>query len=134
MNRRIMRILINTFLVLPAAFFLTTAFRWLVSPAEAAEALMMPLLHGSAMGSQMGDIGGMFLALGVVVMGAVVTRTGAWLVPVSVVLGSIVLFRLLAFSLYGAPLLLQAIVFELVLAIWFAFASRLVAPEEPSRA
>lgn len=94
----------------------------------------MPLLSGSGLGSQMGDIGGMFLALGIIGMGAVVTRKGAWLMPVSIVLGCIVLFRLLAFSLYSAPLAPQAVVFELVMSVWLGLASRLVKAEEASDA
>lgn len=134
MKARIIRIVVTIFLILPAAFFLLTGFRWLVSPADAAGALLMPLLSGSGLGSQIGDIGGMFLALGIVVMGAVVTQKGDWLVPASIVLGCIVLFRLLAFSLYSAPLAPQAIVFELALSVWFVFASRLLKHREASDA
>ena len=134
MNARIIRIVVTIFLILPAAFFLFTGFRWLVSPADAAGALLMPLLSGSGLGSQIGDIGGMFLALGIVVMGAVVTQKGDWLMPVAIVLGCIVLFRLLAFSLYSAPLAPQAIVFELALSVWFVFASRLLKHREASDA
>jgi hypothetical protein len=134
MKTRIIRIATNVFLILPAAFFFFTGFQWLVSPADAAGALLMPLLSGSGLGSQMGDIGGMFVALGISVMGAVVTRKGEWLVPVSIVLGCIVLFRLLAFSLYGAPLAPQVVVFELVMSAWLGLASRLVRSEESSDA
>lgn len=134
MKQRIFRVVINAFLVLPAAFFLFTGFQWLVSPADAAEALLMPLLSGSGLGAQIGDIGGMFLALGMIVMGAVVTRKGDWLMPVSIVLGSIALFRLLAFSLHGAPLAPQAIVFELAMSIWLGIASRLVKTGEAADA
>lgn len=132
--RRITGMVVNGFLILPAAFFLFTGFQWLVSPADAAAALMMPLLSGSGLNSQIGDIGGMFLALGLSVMGAVVTRKGDWLVPVAIVLGCIVLFRLLAFSLHAAPISGQVVAFELVLAVWFAFASRLVKTSEASGA
>ncbi len=134
MKTRIIRIVVNTFLILPAVFFLFTGFRWLVSPADAAGALLMPLLSGTGLSSQMGDIGGMFLALGIIALGAVVTRKGDWLMPISIVLGCIVLFRLLAFSLYSAPLAPQAVVFELVMSVWFGFASRLVEAEEASDA
>ena len=134
MKARIIRVVVNTLLILPAAFFLFTGFQWLVSPADAAGARLMPLLSGSGLSSQRGDIGGMFLALGIIVMGAVVTRKGDWLMPVSIVLGCIVLFRLLAFSLYSAPLAPQAVVFELVMSVWLGFASRLVKTEEASDA
>jgi hypothetical protein len=131
---KILRIVLISFLVLPALCFLFTGFRWLVAPDDAAGALLMPLLTGSGLGSQMGDIGGMFLAMGLIVLGAVVTEKGDWLMPVSILLGCIVLYRLLAFALYGAPLAFQMILFELVLSIWFGFASRLVKPREESHA
>lgn len=134
MRNRIVRVVTTTLLVLPAVFFLFTGFRWLVAPEEAAGALLMPLLGGSGLGSQMGDIGGMFLALGLIVLGSVVTGKDDWLMPVSIVLGCIVVYRLAAFSLYGAPLALQMIFFELVLAVWFGFASRMVAAREESDA
>lgn len=134
MKTRIIRVLVTILLILPAVFFLFTGYRWLVSPEQAAGALLMPLLSGSGLGSQMGDIGGMFLALGITVMGAVVARKGAWLVPVSIVLGCIVLFRLFAFALHGAPLAPQAIVFELTMSVWFGIASRLVTTREASHA
>lgn len=134
MKSKVIRIAINVFLILPAAFFLFTGFQWLVAPADAAEALLMPLLSGSGLGSQIGDIGGMFLALGIILMSAVVTRKGDWLMPVSIVLACIALFRLLAFSLHSAPLAAQAVVFELVLSVWFVFASRLVRRGEVSDA
>ncbi len=132
MKDKIVRIVVTVLLILPAVFFLVTGFRWLVAPGDAAAALLMPLLSGSGLGSQMGDIGGMFLALGLIVLGAIVTRKNDWLVPVSIVLGCIVVFRLLAFSLYGAPLAPQMIVFELVLSVWFAVASRLFRTKEPA--
>jgi hypothetical protein len=133
-KNRIVGIVVTVLLVLPAVFFLFTGFRWLVAPDDAAGALLMPLLTGSGLGSQIGDIGGMFLALGLIVLGAVVTQKGDWLMPVSIVLGCIVLYRLLAFALYGAPLAFQMILFELVLSIWFGFASRLVKAKEASDA
>jgi hypothetical protein len=131
---KILRIGLISLLVLPAVFFLFTGFRWLVAPDDAAGALLMPLLRGSGLGSQMADIGGMFLALGLIVLGAVVTRKGAWLMPVSIVLACIVLYRLLAFALHGAPLAFQMIFFELVLSVWLGFASRMVKKEEASDA
>ena len=129
-KKRVIRIVITALLVMPAALFLFLGFRWLVAPERAVAALLMPLLRGSGLGSQMGDIGGMFLAIGLIVMGAVITQRGSCLVPVSVLLGCIVLFRLLAFALYAAPLAPQALAVELVLSGWFAFASRMMGTDE----
>jgi hypothetical protein len=112
------------FLILPAVFFLLTGYRWLVSPEDAASTLMMPLLKGFALSSQMGDIGGMFLAMGLLTTGAVVYRKGDWLMSVSIILACIAIFRLLSYTLHGAALVRQMVVFEIVLSVWFGLASR----------
>jgi hypothetical protein len=125
------RLLLNIFLILPGIFFLFTGFQWLVAPESAASALMMPLLSGAGLGSQIGDIGGLFLGMGLLVMGAVTTRKGDWLLSVALVLSCIAVYRFLAFSLHDATLSMQSLVFEMVLAIWFFIASRILPVEEP---
>jgi hypothetical protein len=130
MKKRIVRIIFNTFLILPAVFFLLTGYRWLVSPEDAASVLMMPLLKGVALSSQMGDIGGMFLAMGLLTTGAAVYRKGDWLMSVSIILACIAIFRLLSYTLHGAALVRQMVVFEIVLSIWFGIASRKLSKKE----
>ena len=129
--KRIGRLLLNIFLILPGIFFLFTGFQWLVAPESAASALMMPLLSGAGLGSQIGDIGGLFLGMGLLVMGAVTTRKGDWLFAVALLLSCIAVYRVLAFSLHDATLSMQSLVFEMVLAIWFFIASRILPVEEP---
>jgi hypothetical protein len=133
-KNKIFSLLFNTLLVLPAAFFVITGFSWLVSPESAAENLMMPLLKGAALGSQMGDIGGMFFAMGLLVMCAVVTGKGDLLKAVSILLACIVFYRLLAFALYSAAVVPQMLVFEIVLSAWFAFSSKRLLKKEKSDA
>jgi hypothetical protein len=130
MKGKITRIIFNAFLVLPAVFFLFTGYRWLVSPEVAASNLMMPLLKGAALSSQMGDIGGLFLGMGLLVTGAVVSRKGDWLMSVSIILACIAIFRILAYTLHGAVLIRQMVVFEIVLSIWFGIASRKLSKQE----
>lgn len=130
MIMKIRRIIFTAFLILPGVFFLYTGFQWLVSPEAAASALMMPLLEGAGRSSQMSDIGGLFLGMGLVVMSAVVTRKGDWLMPISIILACIGIFRLLAFSLHDATLIPQMVVVEIVLSAWFAIASRKLSVEE----
>lgn len=124
MFMKLRSILFIVFLIVPGVFFLFTGFQWLVSPEASASALMMPLLHGAALSSQMSDIGGLFLGMGLAVLAAIVTRKGDWLMPISIILGCIGIFRLLAFSLHDATLLPQMVVVEIVLSVWFAVASR----------
>ena len=134
MVMKLRSILFTAFLILPGVFFLFTGYQWLVSPEAAAAALMMPLLDGAALSSQMSDIGGLFLGMGLVVMGAVVTRKGDWLMPVSIILACIGIFRLLAFALYDAALIPQMVVMEIVLSIWFGLASRKLSAKESKNA
>ena len=82
----------------------------------------------------MSDIGGLFLGMGLVVMGAVVTRKGDWLMPISIILACIVVFRLLAFALHDATLIPQMLVVEIVLSIWFAIASQKLSGETSTNA
>jgi hypothetical protein len=129
--KRIGRLLLDILLILPGVFFLFTGFQWLVAPESAASALMMPLLTGAGLGSQVGDIGGLFLGMGLLVMGAVTTQKGEWLFAVAVLLSCIAVYRVLAFSLHDATLSMQSFVFEMVLAIWFLIASRILPVKEP---
>ena len=121
---KIRSIIFTAFLILPAVFFLYTGYQWLVAPDAAASALMMPLLAGAGLSSQMSDIGGLFLGMGLAVMGAVVTRKGDWLMPISIILACIAVFRLLAFALHDATVVPQMVVMEIVLSVWFAIASQ----------
>lgn len=120
----------TAFLVIPAIFYLYVGFLWLVSPESGASLLLMPLLSGAGLSSQMGDVGGLFMALGLVVMTAIATRTGAFLLPVAVMMGTAAMYRLLAFMLYQANLLPHFIALEVVLAVWFAIASRRLGSKE----
>ncbi|MEM7800484.1 MAG: hypothetical protein AAF633_14915 [Chloroflexota bacterium] len=133
-NSQVRQLLLNIFLILPGIFFLYTGYQWLVSPEAAAAALMMPLLSGAALSSQMSDIGGLFLGMGLVVMGAVVTQKGDWLLPVAIILACIGIFRLLAFALYDAALAVELVAVEVVLAVWFGFASRALSGKESANA
>lgn len=114
----------NLFLVLPGIYFLFTGFQWMVVPENASSTMMMPLLSGAGLSSQIGDIGGLFLAMGLLVMIAVTTRKGEYLLSVALLLTCIGTYRLLAFTLHGATLMVQMVVFEIVLAVWFYIASR----------
>ena len=125
---------LNVFLILPGIFFLFLGFRWLVAPDSAASALMMPLLAGAGLNSQISDIGGMFLTMGLLIMGAVTTRKSDLLFSVAVLLSCIALYRVLSFTLHDATLVMESIGFEIVMAVWFFIASRMMNAEERSNA
>lgn len=130
LKKKIQNVIFNIFLIIPAIFFLFTGFQWLVIPENAASSLMMPLLEGAGLCSQIGDIGGMFLAMGLLVMGAITTKRKDLLLSVAVLLSCVVVYRLLAFTLHSATLTIQLVLFEMVLAIWFFVASRYMSVKE----
>jgi len=132
--KRIGRLFLNIFLVLPGVFFLFVGFQWLVAPESGATALMMPLLDGAGLNSQISDIGGLFLGMGLLVMAAVTTRKSDLLFSVALILSCIAVYRVLAFSLHGATLIMQSIAIEIVFAIWFYIASRILSVKEPENA
>ena len=132
--KKIGRFFLNTFLVLPGLFFLFVGFQWLVAPDSAASALMMPLLAGAGLNSQISDIGGMFLAIGLLTMGAVTTRKGDLLFSVAVLLSCIAVYRVLSFTLHDATLIMQSLGIEIVLSVWFFIASKRMNAQERKNA
>ena len=64
---------LRIFLFLPAIGFLVTGLRFAVAPAGAAKGLAMPLLDGAARSSQVGDVGALFLGMGLMILTALVT-------------------------------------------------------------
>lgn len=126
--------LFSIFIILPGILFLFIGFQWLVAPEDAAAALMMPLLKGAGLNSQIGDIGGLFLGMGLLVLGAVTTKKSDLLLSVSVLLSCIVTYRLLSFALCDATLIVQMVVVETVIAIWYLVASKKMNEREQKNA
>ncbi|MCK8061698.1 MULTISPECIES: DUF4345 family protein [unclassified Fusibacter] len=126
--------LFTIFIMLPGILFLFLGFQWLVAPEDAAAALMMPLLNGAGLNSQIGDIGGLFLGMGLLVMGAVTTKKSDLLLSVSVLLSCIATYRLISFALCDATLIVQMFVVETVIAIWYLVASKKMNEREQKNA
>ena len=126
--RRVLRIL----LALPAVGFLVTGLRFAVAPADAAKALAMPLLDGAARSSQIGDVGALFLGMGLMILAALVTLERTWFVAPALLLLLVALLRILAWLLHGATLLIPMIVPEVVIGGLLLLASVKLVPAEPS--
>ncbi len=109
--KRVLRVV----LVLPAIGFLVTGLRFAVAPAGAAKGLAMPLLDGAARSSQIGDIGALFLGMGLMILTALVTRERTWFVAPAVLLLLVAVLRILAWLFHGAALMMPMIVPELVI-------------------
>jgi hypothetical protein len=119
-------------LLLPAIGFLITGLRFAVAPAGAVKGLEMPLLEGAARSSQIGDVGALFLGMGLMILTALVTRERVWFVAPAILLGLVAVLRLLAWLLHDAALLMNMIVPEILIAsLLFIASSTLVREDRP---
>ncbi|HIF97342.1 MAG TPA: DUF4345 domain-containing protein [Myxococcales bacterium] len=116
---KVLRIL----LVLPAIGFVVIGLRFAVAPAGAAKGLAMPLLDGAARSSQIGDVGALFLGMGLMILAAVVTLKREWFIAPAILLGLVAILRVLAWRFHDAELLMQMIVSEVVIAALLLLAS-----------
>lgn len=115
-----------------AALFTLIGVRWIVDPAGSAEALGMPLLEGAARSSQIGDLTSFFLGGGLMTMVGLRRRIPALVAAAGLLVGSVALFRTLAWALHDAAFTPAPIVVEVVtLVVLLATARLLVAAPEP---
>lgn len=106
---------LRIFLCLPAIGFLVTGLRFAVAPAGAVKGLAMPLLDGAARSSQIGDVGALFLGMGLMILTALVTLERIWFLAPAILLFLVAVLRILAWLFHGAELMMPMIVPELVI-------------------
>jgi hypothetical protein len=104
--------------------FLVMGLRWAVAPSGAAEALNMPLFNGAALSSQIGDVGALFLCMGLFVLFGLVTKKREWFFATSLLVYAIAIFRILAWLFHGASLVMPLIVPEIVIGTLLLIASK----------
>ncbi|MEZ7979201.1 MAG: DUF4345 family protein [Myxococcota bacterium] len=121
---------LRIFLVLPAVGFLVTGLRFAVAPAGAAKGLAMPLLDGAARSSQIGDVGALFLGMGLMILIALVTLGRTWFIAPAMLLLLVAVLRILAWLFHGAALMIPMIVLEFVIGGLLLLASRKLAEVE----
>lgn len=121
---------LRIFLVLPAVGFLVTGLRFAVAPAGAAKGLAMPLLDGAARSSQIGDVGALFLGMGLMILIALVTLGRTWFIAPAILLLLVAVLRILAWLFHGAALMIPMIVLEFVIGGLLLLASRKLAEVE----
>lgn len=115
---------------LAAVLFLTMGLRWLVAPEGVAAQLGMPLLDGAGRSAQIGDMGSFFLALGLFIICALTTAKRFWYYPAIALLGLAALSRTIAWLFHGAPLVVDAIVPEILISLLLLFASTRLAEQD----
>jgi hypothetical protein len=114
---------LRVLIALPAILFVVTGLRWLVDPTGAADALGMSLLEGVGLSSQIGDVGSLFLSMGIMMLTALITANRSWFYAPALMLTLVAIFRLVAWLLHDAALAIDMIIVELVIASILLFAS-----------
>ena len=116
-----MKRLLQVLVALAGTLFLVMGLRWIVDPAGAAAAIGMPLLDGVARSSQIGDVGALFLSIGIMSFIALVTARRIWFYAPALILALAAILRLLSWSLHGAPLALDLIGVEVIVSALLLF-------------
>ncbi len=124
-----MKTVLRILVTLPAVLFVVMGLRWITDPTGAATALGMTLLDGVGRSSQIGDVGALFLSMGMMMMLALITARRSWFYAPALMLALIAVLRLLAWLLHGAALALDAIIVEVVVASILLFAASRLAQE-----
>jgi hypothetical protein len=122
--KKVLRTILWVLTGLIAMNFLVMGLRWAVAPSGAAEALNMSLFNGAALSSQIGDVGGLFLCMGLFVLLGMVTKKREWFLATSLLVYAIAVFRILAWLFHGASLVMPLIVPEIVIGSLLLIASK----------
>ena len=102
--------------------FLLNGLQWIISPANVAESLGMPLLEGVGLSTQIGDLGSFFITVGAMTFIGAISTTRHWFYAPSMLLLVAALYRTLSTLLYGAPFVMSAIVVEVSVGLFLIFA------------
>ena len=119
---------LRVLLGVPALLFMTIAIRWIVDPTGAAAELDMDLLTGGGRGSQIGDIGGLFFSMSVMIALALYTAERIWFYAPAIMLSAVAVYRTLAFLLQDAGFSTSSVGVEVVVASLLVFASSRLEP------
>ena len=115
---------------LVGVLFFLNGIQWIISPANVAESLGMPLLEGVGLSTQIGDLGSFFITVGAMTLIGAITTTRHWFYAPSMLLLVAALYRTLSTLLYGAPFVMSAIVVEVVVGLFLIFVSSKIAMED----
>jgi hypothetical protein len=110
--------------------FFFNGLQWIISPANVAASLGMPLLEGVALSTQIGDLGSFFITVGAMTLIGAITTTRHWFYAPSILLLVAALYRTLSTVLYGAPFVMSAILVEVVVGLFLIFAGSKISIED----
>ncbi len=115
---------ITALVVLAAIVFIVNGLRWLVDPAGIVDMFGFKLSTGLGLSSQIGDMSGYFLTLGICMLMAVVTQGRIWFYPPMILLGLTSVGRVLAWLVHDAALATSLIGAEVAITLLLWVASR----------
>jgi hypothetical protein len=110
--------------------FFLNGLQWIISPANVAASLGMPLLEGVGLSTQIGDLGSFFITVGAMTLIGAITTTRHWFHAPSILLLVAALYRTLSTVLYGAPFVMSAILVEVVVGLFLIFAGSKISIED----
>ena len=102
--------------------FFLNGLQWIISPANVAASLGMPLLEGVGLSTQIGDLGSFFITVGAMTLIGAITTTRHWFYAPSMLLLVAAMYRTLSTILYGAPFVMSAIIVEISVGLFLIFA------------
>jgi hypothetical protein len=110
--------------------FFLNGLQWIISPANVAASLGMPLLDGVGLSTQIGDLGSFFITVGAMTLIGAITTTRHWFYAPSMLLLVAALYRTLSTILYGAPFVMSAIIVEISVGLFLIFAGSRIVTED----
>ena len=110
--------------------FFLNGLQWIISPANVAASLRMPMLEGVGLSTQIGDLGSFFITVGAMTLIGAITTTRHWFYAPSMLLLVAALYRTLSTILYGAPFVMSAILVEVVVGLFLIFAGSKISIED----
>ena len=110
--------------------FFLNGLQWIISPANVAASLGMPLLEGVGLSTQIGDLGSFFITVGAMTLIGAITTTRHWFYAPSMLLLVAALYRTLSTILYGAPFVMSAIVVEISIGLFLIFAGSRISTKD----
>lgn len=113
---------------LPGLLFVVMGLRWLLAPEGVAAEFGMPLLDGLGRSTQIGDIGAFFLGGGLMVLFGLATEKREWFYAATLLVAGAAIFRTAAWLLHGAPFAVPQVAIEVSMTALLLFAASRLKP------
>lgn len=103
--------------------FFISGLQWIISPAEIADSLGMPLLTGLGLSTQIGDLGSFFITVGAMTLIGAYTRNDHWFFAPSMLLLVAALYRIFSTLFYDAAFATEQIAVEIIVGLFLLYTS-----------